>query len=327
MDEENKQEESEDELSKIVGDFESVDSIFRQPMGLLKDLQDSYGRKNYATTLEKGRQTLGMMDEPSKMFVKAGIAFSISAALEWVLSLGEVGVDVGKAEALITKAREHFTKEDYEKASKTLTDVEGMMRDLEVQQVEVAQAKISACEKLVSEVRDLEATVHNAEIALQKAKTSFETQNYTAVARLTNEATEAAERAREHRIQTISDALLFTRSIIDESKEVGVDTTEPDGLYEKAQEANDNGNHAECSELTKQAEDLALKLQEEHIQKVMALKDKMEAMKKEAVERREAPPVEEKAEDTCPFCDQSMRWIDKYERFWCNSCQKYAPKK
>ena len=188
------QEGHEDELSKIVGDAETINSIFNEPMELLKDLQHSYGSKNYAATLEKGRQTLGMMDEPSTQFVRAGMAFSISAALEWVLSLGGVGVDVSKAEALLSTARDHFSNEDYDKTSKTLADIEGMMRELEVLQVDVAQAKLTETEKLVSEVRGIGAVVHNAEITLQKAKTSFDTQNYPQVTQLTSEANEAAER-------------------------------------------------------------------------------------------------------------------------------------
>jgi hypothetical protein len=328
-----KQEGHEDELSTIVGDAETINSIFNGPMELLKDLQHSYGSKNYATTLEKGREILGMMDEPSTQFVKAGMAFSISAALEWVLSLGGVGVDVSKAEALLSKARDHFAKEDYDKTSKTLADIEGMMRELEVLQVDVAQAKLTETEKLVSEVRDVGAVVHTAEIALQKAKTSFDTQNYPQVAQLTSEANEAAEKAMEQRIQTISDSILFTRSIIDESKEIGVNVKEPNKLYNEAKKAFDSEDYTKCSELTKKAEELSLKLQDEHIKKVMALKDKMEVMKKEAADRTiQAPPESAPAsgdedEDSCPFCSQKMRWIEKYERYWCNSCQKYAPKK
>jgi hypothetical protein len=330
MDEEKNQEDSENELSDIIGDPESLNSIFSKPLDLLKDLLHSYGSKNYATTLEKGRMTLDMMDEPSKQFVKAGMAFSISAALEWVLSLGGVGVDVSKAEALLSKARDHFSKEDYDKTSKTLTDIEAMMRELEVLQVEVAQAKLTETEELVAEVRNIGAIVHNAEIALQKAKTSFDTENYTQVARLTSEATEAAEKAREQRIQTISDSITFTRSIIDESKEIGVNVKEPNKLHNDAKKAFDSEEYVKASELTKKAEELSLQLQDEHIKKVMALKDKMEVMKKEAAERAaqaSTEPGPEDAEDSCPFCGQKMRWIEKYDRYWCNSCQKYAPKK
>lgn len=328
-----KQEGYEDELSKIVGDAETINSIFSGPMELLKDLQHSYGSKNYATTLEKGRESLGMMDEPSAQFVRAGMAFSISAALEWVLSLGGVGVDVSKAEALLSKARDHFSKEDYDKTSKILSDIEDMMRELEVLQVDVAQAKLTETEKLVSEVRDIGAIVHTAEIALQKAKTSFDTQNYPQVAQLTNEANEAAEKAREQRIQTISDSILFTRSIIDESKEIGVNVKEPNKMYNEAQKAFDSGDYKKCSELSKKAEELSLQLQDEHIKKVMALKEKMEVMKREAASRVEEEALQKaltpdsEAEDSCPFCGQKMRWIEKYERYWCNSCQKYAPKK
>jgi hypothetical protein len=331
MNEENVMEDSEDELSKIIGDPETIDTIFREPLELLKDLQHSYGSKDYATTLEKGRQTLDTMDVPNRQFVRTGMAFSISAALEWVISLGGVGVEVSEAEALLSKAREHFSNYDYDKTSETLADIEDLMRELEMQQVNVAQAKLDETEKLVSEVKEMGAIVHNAEIALQKAKTSFETQDYPRVAQLTSEACEAAEKAREERIQMISDSITFTRSIIDESKEIGVDVKEPNKLHDDAKKALDSGDYTKAAELTKKAEELSLRLQDEHIKKVMALKDKMEEMKREAAERAAQPPQQpapgEGEEESCPFCGQKMRWIGKYERYWCNSCQKYAPKK
>jgi len=39
--------------------------------------------------------------------------------------------------------------------------------------------------------------------------------------------------------------------------------------------------------------------------------------------QRYAPSV--RAKGACPTCGATMRWIDQHQRWWCDSCQKYAP--
>lgn len=38
--------------------------------------------------------------------------------------------------------------------------------------------------------------------------------------------------------------------------------------------------------------------------------------------QRYAPAIA--AKNACPTCGMTMRWIDQYERWWCDSCRKYA---
>ncbi len=344
MDEETETNESksEDEITKLVDDKEAVNTIFNGPTGLLKDLMDSYGNRSYASTLENGGKVLSMMEEPTKEFIKAGMAFSISAAAEWVSNLAEVGVDVSEVEGLVSEAREQFIGEKFSDVDQTISKVKNIIPNLEAEQSDAANISISSTEQLVEEAKDIGAAVHSAERALQQAKNALEAENFLEVARFAKEAKESAENAKEQRIKTISDALIFTRSVIDESRDVGVDTSEPDSLYERAKTAFDRGDYKKCSELNREAEDMALKLQDEHIQKVMQLKEKrasvleqraaleeeQQAAEEGAVEAAPSiTPSGEKPEDICPLCGSQMRFIEKYSRYWCNSCQKYAPKK
>jgi hypothetical protein len=345
MDEETETNEanSEDEITKLVSDKEAVNTIFNDPTNLLKDLMDSYGNKNFANTLDNGGKVLSMMDEPTQKFIKAGMAFSISAAVEWVSNLAEVGVDVSEVQGLVSEAKEQFLSEKFSDADKTISKVKDIIPNLEAEQTDAANVSISSTEELVEEAKNIGATVHGAERALQQAKNALEAENFLEVARFAKTARESAENAKEQRIKTISDALIFTSSVIDESRDVGVDTSEPDKLYDRAKTAFEMEDYKKCSELNKEAEDLALKLQDEHIQKVIQLKEKRASIiEKRATletapqaagetgavaEGRVIPPPGEKPEDICPFCSSHMRYIEKYSRFWCNSCQKYAPKK
>ncbi|UCG70701.1 MAG: hypothetical protein JSV09_06715 [Thermoplasmata archaeon] len=328
-DTENKEIENQDEISKLVGDKETINTIFNEPVNLLNDLMDTFSNKSYATTLRNGRRVLDILNEPTQQYIKVGIAFSISAATEWVTTLGEVGVDISRAEELISEAREKFSQSDFSSADETIGKVLDMIPDLESEQKEAALEGISSTERLIEEVKNVGAGVENAERDLQQAKNFFDVGNYPEVSRLTKEAKDSAEEARQRRIQTVSDALLFTKSVIDESKDVGVNIKESEDIYNEAKAAFADGEFQKCSELVKEAEERALQLQDEHIQKVMELKERRASM---AATREEAAKPEEKTEEktkeeNCPSCGAPMRYVEKYDRCWCKSCRKYAPRK
>ncbi len=335
MDEEtkNKEIENQDEITKLLGDMEAINTVFNEPTNLLKDLMDSFGNKSYDNTLENGSKVLDMMDEPTQKFIKLGMAFSISAAGRWVSTFGEVGVDISKAEDLLSEAREQFFGGDFPKVNETIHEVRNMIPQFEDEQKEAANDGISSTERLIEEARNVGASIENAERSLQQAKSALEVENYLEVGRHTKEAKESAEKARQKRIQSVSDALLFTRSVIDESRGVGVDISEPDAIYKEAKAAFGEGDFQKCSELTKKAEEIALRLQDEHIQKVLELKEKRESMEAERIkvtaaqETVEIQAEKEPTEEDCPSCGSTMRWVNKYNRYWCRSCKKYAPKK
>jgi protein-arginine kinase activator protein McsA len=36
---------------------------------------------------------------------------------------------------------------------------------------------------------------------------------------------------------------------------------------------------------------------------------------------------DDEEEKTCPTCDTPVRFVKKYNRYWCKECKKYTPKK
>jgi putative cell wall-binding protein len=325
---ENKKLEHEDEITKLVEDMETINTIFNEPEDLLKGMTESFENKSYASILESSKDILTLLEETTKKFVRIGMAFSISSAARWVSPMSDVGVDTSSAEELITKAKEQFSDGDFHSADETLAQVREMIPDLEEQQKNMAGDYVSSTEKLIEEVEETGASVDTARRLLAQAKSALEKEVYQEALSHAREAKEAADIARDSRVQTVSDALLFTRSVIEESKGVGVDISEPEELYKEAKSAYAKGEYDKCSKLTKEAEEKALKLQDEHIQKVLELKEKREAMEKERAKpeppKRRATTLEE---EDCPTCSGPLRYVKKYDRHWCKQCKKYAPRK
>jgi putative cell wall-binding protein len=320
-----------DEISKLTKNTEALETIFKEPTTLLKEMQDSLEKRSYTNTLEDGKKVLEIMNEPMHEFMKMGMAISISAASRWASTLGEVGVDISQVEELIAQARQQFTADDFKEADETIGKVRELIPRLEDEEKTMANETLTQAEQLIQETRDIGASVTSAERALNQAKNLMEVGNYPQVARLTQEAKEEAEAAKRQRIQTTSDALLITRSVIEESRDIGVDVKEPEALFKKAKNAFGKGEFAKCAKYNKQAEELALKLQDEHLERVIQLKEKREAMKKERVTVQTKEPESEKKEEepreVCPKCESEVRFVTKYNRYWCKECKKYTPKK
>jgi putative cell wall-binding protein len=334
MEEDTEQNEVEnvDEISKLTENKEAFETIFKEPTTLLKEMQDSLENRSYTNTLEDGKKVLDIMNAPMHEYMKMGMAISISAASRWASTLGEVGVDISRVEELIAQAREQFTEDDFKEADETIGKVRELIPKLEDEEKSVANEALTQAEQVIEETREIGASVTSAERALNQATNFMEVGNYPQVTKLATEAKEEAEAAKKQRIQTTSDALLITRSVIEESRDIGVDVKEPEALFKKAKKAFGKGEFAKCAEYNKEAEELALKLQDEHLERVIQLKEKREAMKKE----RETAPTEpqseeEKKEDeskeVCPTCESEVRFVTKYNRYWCKECKKYTPKK
>ncbi len=318
-----------DEISKLTQNTDALATIFSEPTTLLKEMFDSFENKSYTIALEDGKKVLEIMESPMKEYMKMDMAVSISAAARWSSSLKEVGVDISQIEELIAQARENFASHDFKEVNENIEKVREMIPDLEEAQKDIARNRITTTEEIIEGARGTGASLTKAERALEQARNFLDVGNYTQVARLTEEAQDEANASKKQRVQTTSDALLFTRSIIEESRDIGVNIKEPEALFKKAKKAFGKGDFAESAELNTQAEDLALKLQDEHMDKVMQLRQKRENQKKETnLQKREEDNKEkEEPDETCPTCDSTVRFVKKYNRNWCKECKKYTPKK
>lgn len=337
------------EILKTISDTNTIENLFSEPSRLLHDVRNSYETGNYTQAIEKGRQTLGLLNEHREKFEKVGLAFSIAAADAWLSNFKEAGVDISGTEDLLTESKSNFRKGDFTKTDKGLEEVTNRMSKLQNDQINVARKSLETTRQFVENIKMIGANVTDAENILAQAIAAFEDNNYVHVARLTSEAKENAKGARKNRIQAISEALLITRSLIDETKNVGVDITEPEEIYNRAKAAFDADDYKKCQELNREAEQLALELQDAQIAKVMQLKGRRDSgpvggttvspaghqpQAGYPTQQGYTPPTtgygaqpQASGGGQCQNCGSQMRFIQKYDRFWCDQCRLYGPKR
>jgi hypothetical protein len=281
-------EEKTGEIKKILEDASNPASLFSDLMGKIKEAKSLFEKKDFDGAIGQSRDSLDLIQASRNKFLSISMGYSITASTELISQISKSGVPIKEAEDLISKVTEHLLSEDFEKAHEGIGNLLEIINKLKEKQVASSKKIIDSFKKLIEEVKGIEADTSEAEAILKKAEGALNGKNYVEVADLVKQGKESAEKVRETRIQTIKDALAKTRSLIDESKSIGVDVSKPDKLYKEADEAFKSKDFKKCFELNEEAAKTAAELEEAQIKKVMEVQERRKTREKEAGTKAEA---------------------------------------
>jgi hypothetical protein len=274
---EKKEEEYLAEVEKILKDFKNQSQIFEKGNELLQKMQSNFSEGNLEGTISDGIAGSGMIEDMTNRFEKVRKAFIIYAFRQLIADVKDSGIDISEAEALVLNAVEHFHKDEDKNLEDVLKEIANKAEDLQKEQAKRMKELISAVEEFLDQTKDLDVDINEAKKLLGKAKDAFKSDKLKKVSYFATRAKKAAEDARKDLIQGISDSLLLLRTVLDDAKDIGADVTEAEKLYSQARTAFDGGNYEDCKTMIKEAEQLALQLQDAQIQKAVELRRRGEA--------------------------------------------------
>jgi hypothetical protein len=264
------------EIENILKEFRNQGPIFEKANELLKKMQDNFSSGNLEGTITIGNEGSGLITDMKDSFERVRRAFVIYAFRQLISDLKESGIDIGEAENLTAKAAESLHFEENEELDGIIEEITIKAEELLKEQAKSLKELMSSVEEFIDQAKDLGADVSEAKKLLRKAEDAFDSKIFKKVSELATKANKAAEDARRDRIQGISDSLLFVKTILTDAREIGADVTEPEEIYSKAKSAFDEENYNDCKSLIKEAEQLALQLQDDQIQKAMKLRKRRE---------------------------------------------------
>jgi hypothetical protein len=276
---EKKEEEYLAEVETILKDFKNHGSIFDKGNELLQKMQSNFSEGNLEGTISDGIAGSGMMEEMTNKFEKVRKAFIIYAFRQLIGDVRDSGIDISEAEALVLKGADYFHKGQDKDLEDILKEIANKAKGLQEEQAKRMKELISNVEEFLAQTRDLDVDITEAKELLAKAKDAFDSNKLKKVSYFAIKAKKAAEDARKDKIQGISDSLLLLRTILDDTKGIGADVTEVEKLYSHARTAFDRGKYEECKTKIKEAEQMALQLQDSQIQKAIELGRKRETEK------------------------------------------------
>lgn len=295
------------EIEKILKDFKKQDSLFEKANELLEKMQSNFTEGNLEGTISEGIAGSGIVEDMTNRFEKVRKAYIIYAFRQLISDVKEAGIDTGEAEALVLKAAEHFHNGEDEDLGDVLKEIAGKAGDLQNEQAKKMKELISAIDEFIDQTKDLDVDIDEARELLSKAEEAYDSNKFKRVSYFSTLAKKAAEDARKDKIQGIFDSMLFVRTILDDAKDIGADVNDAEKIYSQAKTAFDEENYGESKTLIKEAEQLALQLQDAQIQKALQLKqrrapEKVVEVKMEgaAMRRRTAPAYSRPPTQTYP---------------------------
>lgn len=262
------------EVEKVLKDYKSQGGIFNEADELLKKMQSNFGEGNLEDTISRGVAGSGLIEDLTIRFEMVRKAYVIFAFRQLIADVKASGIDVGDVEELVLKAAEHFHMGRTEELDGILEEISQRAKDLQSEQAKKLKEVINDVEDFIDESRDLGVESEEARDLLRKARENFESKTFKKVAYYASKAKNSAIEAREDRIKGISDSLLFVKTILEDTREIGADVSEVEKLYEEAQEAFEDKKYMKCKTLIKEVEQTALEIQDDQIQKAMSLKKK-----------------------------------------------------
>jgi hypothetical protein len=328
------------EVERVLKEYKSQGPIFEKVDSLLKEIQQSFEEGNLEGTISKGVEGSGIIEETAVQFEKVRRAYVIYAFRQLIGDVRDCGIDIGEVEQLANQAASHLFKDEKEELDAVLEKIANRAESLTVEQAKKMKDLITSVEEFIDQTRDLGANIKDAKELFQQAQEAFESNTFKKMSYYATKARKAAEDARKDRIQSISDSLIFVRSILDDARDIGADVIEAEKVYSKAESAYSEEKYVESKALIKEAEQLALELQDAQIQKALKLRKRRETedeTKKDVVEvepetapeaqkrfmraysppypppypprppgRTHAPPAQGIRKTRCPNCGQSF---------------------
>lgn len=264
------------EIEKILKDFKSRGPIFDKANELLEKMQSNFSEGNLEGTISDGVAGSGIIEDMTNSFEKVRKAFIIYAFRQLIGDVKESGIDIGEAETLVLKAADHFIKGEDKDLEVVLQEIAAKTENLQKEQAKKIKELISSVEEFIDQTKDLGADTNEAREFFRKAEEAFDSKIFKKVSYFAAKAKKATEDARKDRIQGLSDSLLFVKTILDDAKDIGADVAEAEELYSKAKTAFEEENYGECKTLIKEAEQLALQLQDAQIRKALELRRRRE---------------------------------------------------
>ncbi|UCE37396.1 MAG: hypothetical protein JSW00_18365 [Thermoplasmata archaeon] len=286
------------EIEKILKDFKSQGSIFERADGLLQGIQRNFEDGNLQGTISQGVEGSGLIEETAELYDKVRKAYIIYAFRQLIGDVRDCGIEIGEDEQLALTAAEHLHKGEKEELDEILKQIVGKAEYLTSEQAKKMKELISSVEEFINQTRDLGANIKEAREHYEKAEEAFNTKAFKKMNYFATKARKAAEDARSDRIKGISDSLIFVRSILDDAREIGADVTDAENIYSKAHTAFKEEDYVQSKALIKEAEQLALQLQDAQIQKALSLRKRRvsdEASTGKVVEvEPETPPAQQR---------------------------------
>jgi DNA-directed RNA polymerase subunit RPC12/RpoP/tetratricopeptide (TPR) repeat protein len=234
------------EAKALGADTSDAERLFKQARAAL----DS---SSYEGAVQYARKAMILAREAKQKYLVYGVSYILSGAERAVRTAAQMGVDVSEAEGYLRSARESHDKKDYE-AAESLAKRAERVAILAEDKVRELCGKLERTSKKLEEIKSYGVDLSEAEAEVQAAQA------------LMKDRKQAEARARLEGLEEMA-FLSFRREatrLLDEARDTiaagrtdGVDLTDAEMFFAKAEERLAEGDYGKCIQCAREASRLS----------------------------------------------------------------------
>jgi uncharacterized protein (UPF0332 family) len=304
---------------------------------LLKEMlfatKQIYKSGRYSELLSFIGNSMNIGEVTLKKIQGQGLSYAIISSERVLNTISEMDIDTKEAEILISQAKRNFEEGEYKSAKSSIQKFREVSVELKSRQKDSLQDSIDEVELRTQETKKIGANVNEVERLLTSAKISLQNELLADSYNSVNLARETIEEIRTERINLIKDSIGFVEKLIADAKRIGANEKSAERHLDQAKEQFLNEDFQMCMHTTIQAEEVTNDLIIEQVKMVQNLEKTLDSRFRAAATQE--PSVHKKLEElnseskkpkvkiVCETCGAPLEYMDRYRRWFCNTCQRY----
>jgi len=272
----------------------------------LQAIKDLVMKNKHRDVHDRVKQMMNDVSEILKKVELTGYAYILTSTAHILNEMKMSGLDVRHAEDILSSAKGSFSK-DFEATRKAISELGNEIERLKNEQVSKIESKLREIEASISQAKQIEAEVDEAEILMNEVRTQFESRNFSECLRLIQEVDEIVQEAHREKIQGITQLVLDVEDLIANAKSIGAETDDAEKILLDAKNAFKGKDYLTCIQnLTKVEEMVSSRLQAK-LEEIEKLKEKQKAK----IEKRLLALIDEASHITSAEVASALE--DKFE--------------
>lgn len=250
-------------IKLLIDEASEFGADVTEPQKALELAEKSFKNNNYkelnAQLTHAEELAKSSLDAAKSLYLAEKTSVELTSVEDFINESKKRGVDVSKAEECLKNSDELLNDGKYEELEQIIKDArEYANQALYKFQVAHANEFMSSTETLISEAKELGLDVNEAEDLLKEAESLFQEEDFDTLEKyLTNAENITKTRFTEYKAGQASEAISSTQSLIEESRELGIDVGEAEQLLLEAESQFKDEDYDAVEDFVKRAESIA----------------------------------------------------------------------
>jgi len=294
----------------------------------------SKNKRQYPDLMAHLEASISRGEARFRRFQGIGLSLAILSSEKTIDSFKSLGIGVDYPASLLLEAKRDFALGDYDDASSIVVKIRDLTMNLHREYREKLENRLGLLSARIRDTENIGADMGNVNIAMADATKTLEDDRLLDCSSLLDRLESAINDSWIQRTALIRVTIEFVATLIEDARDIGGDVKEAKEKLEDARKLFDEEKFQECIEMTIEAEKVVTELIRQQAQRAQTLLKTLEErysvasadthLRRARVETSISGLDLVESKKPCPACGKALSFIEKYNRWYCYSCEQYA---